>query len=145
MKEDEERTKRGMGKLLNTSKKLVDRNIELSSDDSDGQITDNPIGDFSSNDLIRNRIGHPSVFDEPETAQSNNLVVVSTPNVVNSRWSLSSLNPMSYFGSDNVQGGNVRKSDKPRTENMDVEQPGPSGELGHMRPQHTSTPDDVHK
>merc|ERR1712212_424767 len=104
----------------------------------------NPLGDFSPKDLIRNRIGPPSAFDEPK-AQPQNLVVVSTPNVVQSRWSLSSLNPMSFFGTDSAQGGNGTNEENPETEGFDVSQPGPSNEIGHIRPQHTSTPDDVPK
>ena len=134
-KEVEQNIKAGMNKLLSSSRKLTDDSDEL-----DG--TNQPlVGDFSSHDLIRNRIAPPNTFDElPQEPPSDDIVVISHENVprtesgsVNTRWSFS-INPLAYFRSETpVSGGTPGNEAKER--DHDSEQVGPISP-----PQLTSTP-----
>ena len=75
------------------------------------------VGDFSSFDLIRNRIADPAIFEPPpEGPQSDEIVVVSHDVLrtesgnVNSRWSFS-MNPLSYFQKSEAPAGSEKTSD----------------------------------
>ena len=107
MRDEEKRIQKGMGKLVATGKKLINRDIptDHSTDTSDNELPfEKPIGDFSSDDLIRHRIAEPELFNEPPQANlANDDILVlsndaSSPNVTESSsvWSLS-LNPFSYY------------------------------------------------
>ena len=106
MREEEENVRVGLEKLLSTGKKLIDRDGDGPSERSGDQPPHSaPIGDFSSHDLIRERIADPPSFDREDQPKKDNeeLVVVSSENVpanvdnVNNRWSLTSLNPFAYL------------------------------------------------
>ena len=96
-----------MGKLVATGRKLINKDIPAdgSTDSSDNELPfENPVGDFSSDDLIRHRIAEPELFNEPLPANlpNDDILVLSndasSPNVTESSsvWSLS-LNPFSYY------------------------------------------------
>ena len=139
-REAKEKVKSGMDKLLSSSKKLTD-----DSDIADLSEPDQPlVGDFSSHDLIRNRIADPPVFDEPipPDPTADSIVIVSHKNVprtevgnVNSRWSFS-INPMNYFRSETPYDG-ATPSNEVKEENQEIEQ------IGLISPpQQASTPND---
>ena len=102
-----------------------------------GDKLDRPIGDFSAEDLIRQRVAAPEVFDEPVTPGSND-VVIAAPTVrgevdaiESNTWSLS-LNPFSYLtgrGNASTQQRNVNNN---RVESVTEE--------GCAPPQCSSTP-----
>ena len=85
--------------MLSCSIKLTDRSDPADLDEASQPL----VGDFSSFDLIRNKIAVPAIFEPPpEGPQSDGIVVVSHEVLrtesgnVNSRWSFS-MNSLSYF------------------------------------------------
>ena len=64
----------------------------------------NAVRDFTSHDLIRNRVAEPSVFDDPPQGPSSNELIhvpaTLPPSSVNEQPSScsSNLNPFSYYG-----------------------------------------------
>ena len=146
---DDTRVRSGMGKLLKTSRKLIERKIstEGSPGDSDDELPSiNPIGDFSSDDLIRNCVDVPSTFDNPppESPDGDEIVVIKTnppKNVSQSRWSLSSLNPLSYLRTESVQS-NVDDPIVPESRALSVDQLVCPDESVLAEPRHASTPND---
>ena len=139
---DEESIQKGMSKLIDTGKKLLDRTVSIDSSDDEAP-QGNPMSDFSSHDLIRNRIGRPESFDEPVQGPSTEVenVVISKPNDARaqSRWSLSSLNPLSFFGTESVQSGN---DDESVLQSEGNEAAAVSCDGSRLGPQRTSTPKD---
>ena len=99
-----ESMKRSTGKLLSTSERLVQEGMSLDANTDAVAPTGNVVGDFSSHDLIRNRVAEPSVFDDPPQGPSSNELIhvpatlpPSSANERPSSWS-SILNPFSYYG-----------------------------------------------
>ena len=106
VRERTESMKRSTGKLLSTSRQLVE-NDSLLDDQTDGTdgmaIPEQIVGDFSSHDLIRNRIAEPFAFNDPPQGPSNNELIhvpatlpSSSAAEQTSSWS-SMLNPFSYY------------------------------------------------
>ena len=137
MQEEEERLRTSMGKLVATGKKIADLDETDSSNDEIANA--NPAVDFSSHDLIRNRIANPEFFDEPVTADPPNadidVISVNAPSSSSaaaeaessSVWSLS-LKAFSFYR---------RRSEVP-AETGRVESVAEDAIL--QPPQHTSTP-----
>ena len=112
MRDQEERLHGSMSKLVTTGKKIIQRDISLE-DWSEPSDTSNPLSDFSSHDLIRNRIAEPQNFDEPimSNLPNNEINVLSNvpPSTVaepSSIWNLS-LNPFSYYRRNQNESGRV--------------------------------------
>ena len=106
MREEEERVKRGMGKLVETGKNLIGSEEE---DDYEGE--------FSEYDLIGNRVVEPEVFTEPRTPppRDHSLVVIpkqEQPDTGESGsiWNLS-INPFSGYFRSRTEG-NVPNSNE---------------------------------
>ena len=79
MQEEEDRLQKSMGKLVATGKKISDQNPDETDSSNDDIANVDPAVDFSSHDLIRNRIANPEIFDEPAAANppNNEIAVVS--------------------------------------------------------------------
>ena len=130
MREQEEQIHSSMAKLMVTGKKMVNRDISLE-DWSEPSDSSNPLSDFSSHDLIRNRVSEPQNFDEPivSNCPDNEIHVIANPNPqstvaeTSSIWNLS-LNPFSYYRRGQNESGRVDSI--PDDANID--------------PQHSSTP-----
>ena len=152
-RKEEELMRRGLTKLLDTGRKLTDSDTGLdeSDDDEDLLPRQQPIGDFSSADLIRNNVASPPSFDnEPQNVDANTDVMIiahdvdtnlqsSTVDNLNSRWSFS-LNPFSFLQRSEQEqnaGGEPRASDKL---NAAV---GSVSEEATVQPQCASTPNDA--
>ena len=137
MQEEEERLRKSMGKLVSTGKKITDPDETDSSNDE--IANDNLAVDFSSHDLIRNRIANPEIFDEPVAAGPPNPVIdvisVNAPSSSSatakaessSMWSLS-LRSFSFY----------RRNTEAPAETGRVESVAEDAIL--QPPQHTSTP-----
>ena len=104
------------------------------------------VGDFSSFDLIRNRIADPAIFEPPpEGPQSDEIVVVSHDVLrtesgnVNSRWSFS-MNPLSYFQKSEAPAGS---DDAPEVEVESEDQKIGQDDRPISSPQLASTPTDL--
>ena len=131
----------GMKKLLESSRKLTD-----DSDLDDENETYQPLtGDFSSQDLIRNKVADPPTFEPaPQDSFTDEIVVVSLenevlksePGSVNSRWNFS-INPLSYFQRPEIP---ANSSEAPKIE-LGNENPVTGQDAGPIpSPQMTSTP-----
>ena len=112
MRDQEERLQGSMSKLVTTGKKIIQRDISLE-DWSEPADISNPLSDFSSHDLIRNRIAEPQNFDEPIVSNlpNNEINVLSNvpPSTVaepSSIWNLS-LNPFAYYRRNQNESGRV--------------------------------------
>ena len=130
-----------MKKVLSSSRKLTD-----DSDPADLEDVSQPlVGDFSSHDLIRNRIADPSTFEPPPKGPPSDDIVVVSDNAlkaelgnVNSRWSFS-MNPLSYFQrSDNQPGDNDAPRNDLERDNREIGQ----DDRPISSPQLASTPND---
>ena len=106
-REEEERVKEGLSKLLATGRHLTDS--DLSEEDAEANPHLPPsgaVGDFSADDLIRNKIADPRSFDvDSNPVDSDEVLIVShdsdmqlqtSVDNVNNRWSFN-LNPFSYY------------------------------------------------
>ena len=117
---------------------IVKHILDSSDEDSEPNLEGAPIGDFSAHDLIRNRVGEPELFDETVPVKTDNEIMVIAPDRplanVQSRWSLSNLNPLAFFGTESVQSNEPNEQNL-RTESLDLEQPNMV-----TKPKHTSTP-----
>ena len=131
MREQEEQVQSSMVKLVTTGKKMINRDLSLE-DWSEPSDASNPLSDFSSHDLIRNRVSEPQIFDEPivSNCPDNEIHVITNPNPqstvaeTSSIWNISSLNPFSYYRRGQDEAGRVDSI--PDDANID--------------PQHASTP-----
>ena len=100
--------KAGMEKLVSAGRKLIDgESGNLSETADDQHLCSKPIDDFSSHDLIRQRIADPPAFDELEKEKDGNddlIVTVATGSQysihgtesANSGWGFS-LNPFTFL------------------------------------------------
>ena len=105
--------KEGMEKLIAAGKSLIEGEITVSPTES-GPSRPDPIGDFTSHDLIRSNIADPRSFDEaaPPNEENDNILIANagkdevlvvskdqnpaSVDNVNSRWSFS-FNPLNYL------------------------------------------------
>ena len=62
MQEEEDRLQKSMGKLVATGKKISDQNPDETDSSNDDIANVDPAVDFSSHDLIRNRIANPEIL-----------------------------------------------------------------------------------
>ena len=141
LRDEEENIRKGMKKLLSTSRQLLDDSLSPNDDSANEQRVGKPIADFSSHDLIRSRVAEPESFDETDTSASqntNNDILVLSSNTNRSEnpersWSFS-LNPFSYLTRPDVKFEPTAQQhpDRGRIESID-------GDL-QTEPQHSSTP-----
>ena len=151
MRNEEVQIQKSMGKLVATGKKLIDRNIPVddSTDTSDDDLPfEKPVGDFSSDDLIRHRIAEPQTFDEqpPDNLPDDDILVlqndVPSSNVTESSsvWSLS-LNPFSYYMRRNEsKAQNATEAEPMRRTGSDVGRVASIPDDANLNPQCSSTP-----
>ena len=133
MREEEEKVRSGLEKLVSTGKRLIDcENVGPSERSGDQPPLSAPTGNFSSHDLIREKVADPSSFDGEDQPENNDneLIVVSPENAPSridnvNRWSLNSLNPFAYLQrpQDDENGGNGAANDDTGEVEVDVEEP----------------------
>ena len=144
-----ESMKRGTSKLLSTSERLVQIGLSFNetTDGTEGVApTGNLVGDFSSHDLIRNRIASPTVFDDPPQGPSNNDLIhvpavlpPSSTGEQTSSWS-SILNPFSYYMQRTENPANAADPDPTRERNPAASRIQSVDEEALSTPQCSSTP-----
>ena len=144
MAQEEERVKKGMGKLVETGRQLVDGSISPTREEVP---QDPPLGEFSEYDLIRHRVAEPEVFPEPRTPPPNDNSLVTIPvqepsnaSETSSIWNLNPFSGMFRRNEGNVSDDNLGNQEIAGRRGNESRRVESITEEGCDNPQGTSTP-----